>query len=165
MSWCGVLLGSGRGCLWVCMCSGLIRCVFRGWNVLLENFNPEIWPSPSQRVLFLFYKLFMEISSFIRDSLTKASFYGFTYGVAQCANYFINAAVFRFGAWLIAHCLSNFENVFMWVYFIKCKKKKNNAWDSDFNVCKLFHQITDVMGHGDSEIQSGWECSLGRRTF
>ncbi|GAB0184535.1 ATP-binding cassette sub-family B member 5 [Grus japonensis] len=48
-----------------------------------------------------------------RDSLTKASFYGFTYGVAQCANYFINAAVFRFGAWLIAHCLSNFENVFI----------------------------------------------------
>ncbi|KAM6314849.1 LOW QUALITY PROTEIN: ATP-binding cassette sub-family B member 5 [Aegotheles albertisi] len=48
-----------------------------------------------------------------RDSLTKAPFYGFTYGVAQCANYFINAAVFRFGAWLIAHCLSNFENVFI----------------------------------------------------
>ncbi|XP_010147784.1 PREDICTED: multidrug resistance protein 1-like [Eurypyga helias] len=48
-----------------------------------------------------------------RDSLKKAPFYGFTYGVAQCANYFINAAVFRFGAWLIAHCLSNFENVFI----------------------------------------------------
>ncbi|XP_076187478.1 ATP-binding cassette sub-family B member 5 isoform X7 [Aptenodytes patagonicus] len=48
-----------------------------------------------------------------RHSLTKAPFYGFTYGVAQCANYFINAAVFRFGAWLIAHCLSNFENVFI----------------------------------------------------
>ncbi|NXG72368.1 MDR1 protein, partial [Baryphthengus martii] len=48
-----------------------------------------------------------------RDSLTKAPSYGFTYGVAQCANYFINAAVFRFGAWLIAHCLSNFENVFI----------------------------------------------------
>ncbi|NXS93696.1 MDR1 protein, partial [Jacana jacana] len=48
-----------------------------------------------------------------RDSLKKAPFYGFTYGVAQSANYFINAAVFRFGAWLIAHCLSNFENVFI----------------------------------------------------
>ncbi|NXU57527.1 MDR1 protein, partial [Turnix velox] len=48
-----------------------------------------------------------------RDSLKKAPFYGFTYGIAQCANYFINAAVFRFGAWLIAHCLSNFENVFI----------------------------------------------------
>uniref|UniRef100_A0A8C4US32 ATP-binding cassette sub-family B member 5 n=1 Tax=Falco tinnunculus TaxID=100819 RepID=A0A8C4US32_FALTI len=48
-----------------------------------------------------------------RDSLKKAPLYGFTYGVAQCANYFIDAAVFRFGAWLIAHCLTNFENVFI----------------------------------------------------
>ncbi|XP_009993265.1 PREDICTED: multidrug resistance protein 1-like [Chaetura pelagica] len=48
-----------------------------------------------------------------RDALKKAPFYGLTYGVAQCANYFVDAAVFRFGAWLIAHCLSNFENVFI----------------------------------------------------
>ncbi|XP_032847569.2 ATP-binding cassette sub-family B member 5 [Tyto alba] len=48
-----------------------------------------------------------------RDSLRKSPFYGLTYGLAQCANYFIDAAVFRFGAWLIAHCLSNFENVFI----------------------------------------------------
>lgn len=54
-----------------------------------------------------------KISSFIRDSLTKAPFYGFTYGLSQSVNYFVEAAVFRFGAWLIAHCLSNFENVFM----------------------------------------------------
>ncbi|NXJ75962.1 MDR1 protein, partial [Trogon melanurus] len=48
-----------------------------------------------------------------RDSLKKAPLYGFTYGVAQSANYFINAAVFRFGAWLIAHGLTNFENMFI----------------------------------------------------
>ncbi|NXX41749.1 MDR1 protein, partial [Tricholaema leucomelas] len=48
-----------------------------------------------------------------RLALTKAPFYGFTYGVSQSAEFFINAAVFRFGAWLIAHCLSNFENVFI----------------------------------------------------
>ncbi|NWU01491.1 MDR1 protein, partial [Urocynchramus pylzowi] len=48
-----------------------------------------------------------------RKSLRKAPFYGFTYGIAQCSEYFINAAVFRFGAWLIANCLSNFENVFI----------------------------------------------------
>ncbi|NWQ69564.1 MDR1 protein, partial [Neopipo cinnamomea] len=48
-----------------------------------------------------------------RDSLKKAPFYGFNYGVAQSAEYFINAAVFRFGAWLIANCLTNFENVFI----------------------------------------------------
>ncbi|XP_030120659.4 ATP-binding cassette sub-family B member 5 isoform X7 [Taeniopygia guttata] len=48
-----------------------------------------------------------------RKSLRKAPFYGFTYGIAQCSEYFINAAVFRFGAWLIVNCLSNFENVFI----------------------------------------------------
>ncbi|NXA85396.1 MDR1 protein, partial [Melanocharis versteri] len=48
-----------------------------------------------------------------RKSLRKAPFYGFTYGIAQSSEYFINAAVFRFGAWLIANCLTNFENVFI----------------------------------------------------
>ncbi|NWW34547.1 MDR1 protein, partial [Panurus biarmicus] len=48
-----------------------------------------------------------------RKSLKKAPFYGFTYGIAQSSEYFINAAVFRFGAWLIANCLTNFEDVFI----------------------------------------------------
>ncbi|XP_014749850.1 PREDICTED: ATP-binding cassette sub-family B member 5 isoform X2 [Sturnus vulgaris] len=48
-----------------------------------------------------------------RKSLRKAPFYGFTYGIGQCSEYFINAAAFRFGAWLIANCLTNFENVFI----------------------------------------------------
>ncbi|NXB80580.1 MDR1 protein, partial [Donacobius atricapilla] len=48
-----------------------------------------------------------------RKSLKKAPFYGFTYGISQSSEYFINAAVFRFGAWLIANCLTNFENVFI----------------------------------------------------
>ncbi|XP_054240801.1 ATP-binding cassette sub-family B member 5 [Indicator indicator] len=61
-----------------------------------------------------FYKRYVtSLDGPYRVSLTKAPFYGFTYGVAQSAEFFINAAVFRFGAWLIAHCLSNFENVFI----------------------------------------------------
>ncbi|XP_065439341.1 ATP-dependent translocase ABCB1-like isoform X1 [Chrysemys picta bellii] len=48
-----------------------------------------------------------------RDSLTKAPLYGLTYGIPQCANYFLGAAIFRFGAWLIANCYTNFENVFI----------------------------------------------------
>ncbi|KAM4684600.1 LOW QUALITY PROTEIN: ATP-binding cassette sub-family B member 5 [Amazona ochrocephala] len=43
------------------------------------------------------------------DALKKAPLYGFTYKVAQSAI----VAVFRFGAWLIAHCPSNFEDVFV----------------------------------------------------
>uniref|UniRef100_A0A8C3X868 ATP binding cassette subfamily B member 5 n=1 Tax=Cyanoderma ruficeps TaxID=181631 RepID=A0A8C3X868_9PASS len=48
-----------------------------------------------------------------RKALKKAPFYGFTYGISQSSEYFINAAVFRFGAWLIANCLTNFEDVFI----------------------------------------------------
>lgn len=48
-----------------------------------------------------------------KDSLKKAPIYGITYGISQSINYFVNAAVFRFGAWLIAHCLTQFENVFI----------------------------------------------------
>ncbi|XP_067147710.1 ATP-binding cassette sub-family B member 5 isoform X1 [Apteryx mantelli] len=62
----------------------------------------------------VFYERYVtSLTSPYRGSLTKAPFYGFTYGVAQCANYFINAAIFRFGAWLIAHCMTSFENMFI----------------------------------------------------
>ncbi|XP_044860298.1 ATP-dependent translocase ABCB1-like [Mauremys mutica] len=48
-----------------------------------------------------------------RDSLTKAPLYGLTYGIALSAIYFLEAAIFRFGGWLIANCYTNFENVFI----------------------------------------------------
>ncbi|XP_053548248.1 ATP-dependent translocase ABCB1-like [Bombina bombina] len=47
------------------------------------------------------------------DALRKAPIYGITFGISQSMNFFINAAVFRFGAWLIAHCYTQFENVFI----------------------------------------------------
>ncbi|NXD50550.1 MDR1 protein, partial [Corvus moneduloides] len=62
----------------------------------------------------IFYERYISsLNRTYRKSLKKAPFYGFTYGIAQCSEYFINAAVFRFGAWLIANCLTNFENVFI----------------------------------------------------
>ncbi|XP_018426935.1 PREDICTED: multidrug resistance protein 1B-like [Nanorana parkeri] len=48
-----------------------------------------------------------------KDTLSKAPLYGFTYAISQSINFFVNAAVFRFGAWLIAHCYTQFENVFI----------------------------------------------------
>ncbi|XP_041322473.1 ATP-binding cassette sub-family B member 5 [Pyrgilauda ruficollis] len=61
-----------------------------------------------------FYERYVScLNDTYRKSMRKAPFYGFTYGIAQCSEYFINAAVFRFGAWLIANDLSNFENVFI----------------------------------------------------
>ncbi|XP_069504348.1 ATP-dependent translocase ABCB1-like [Ambystoma mexicanum] len=61
-----------------------------------------------------FYNRYVtSLSGPYRDALCKAPIYGLTYGMAQCINFFVNAAVFRFGAWLIANCLTQFENVFI----------------------------------------------------
>uniref|UniRef100_A0A7M4FAJ1 Multidrug resistance protein 1-like n=1 Tax=Crocodylus porosus TaxID=8502 RepID=A0A7M4FAJ1_CROPO len=78
-----------------------------------------------------------------RDSLKKAPLYGFTYGIAQCANYFINAAVFRFGAWLIAHCYTNFENVFIVfssVIFAAMNVGQSTSLAPDFGKAKISAQ-------------------------
>ncbi|XP_051721292.1 ATP-dependent translocase ABCB1 [Ctenopharyngodon idella] len=48
-----------------------------------------------------------------RSSLCKAPIYGITFAVAQAIPYLVNAAIFRFGAWLIAHCYTEYENVFL----------------------------------------------------
>ncbi|MEE6466382.1 hypothetical protein FKM82_006929, partial [Ascaphus truei] len=48
-----------------------------------------------------------------RDALCKAPWYGLTYAIAQAMNFFFNASVFRFGAWLVAHCLMEFQHVFI----------------------------------------------------
>uniref|UniRef100_A0A8C2EVE2 ATP-binding cassette sub-family B member 5 n=1 Tax=Cyprinus carpio TaxID=7962 RepID=A0A8C2EVE2_CYPCA len=45
--------------------------------------------------------------------LCKAPIYGITFAIAQAIPYLVNAAIFRFGAWLIAHCLTEYENVFL----------------------------------------------------
>ncbi|KAM4702862.1 ATP-dependent translocase ABCB1-like [Rhinophrynus dorsalis] len=48
-----------------------------------------------------------------KAGLLKAPIYGITYAISQSMNYFLTAAIFRFGSWLIAHCYTQFENVFV----------------------------------------------------
>uniref|UniRef100_A0A8B9KQN6 ATP-binding cassette, sub-family B (MDR/TAP), member 5 n=1 Tax=Astyanax mexicanus TaxID=7994 RepID=A0A8B9KQN6_ASTMX len=48
-----------------------------------------------------------------KSALCKAPIYGITFALAQAIPYLVNAAVFRFGAWLIAHCHTQYENVFL----------------------------------------------------
>uniref|UniRef100_H0YWS9 ATP-binding cassette sub-family B member 5 n=1 Tax=Taeniopygia guttata TaxID=59729 RepID=H0YWS9_TAEGU len=75
-----------------------------------------------------------------RKSLRKAPFYGFTYGIAQCSEYFINAAVFRFGAWLIVNCLSNFENVFISVIFAAMNVGQSSSMAPDYSKARISAQ-------------------------
>ncbi|KAL4646916.1 multidrug resistance protein 1-like isoform X1 [Arapaima gigas] len=62
----------------------------------------------------VFYHRFTDsLNSPYRSALCKAPIHGLTYCLSQAIPYFVNAAIFRFGAWLIAHCHTQFENVFL----------------------------------------------------
>ncbi|XP_040208751.1 ATP-dependent translocase ABCB1-like [Rana temporaria] len=74
-----------------------------------------------------------------RDSLKKAPLYGITYAIAQSMNYFVNAAVFRFGAWLIVRCYMHFENVFIVfsaIMFAAISVGQSNSFAPDFGKAK-----------------------------
>ncbi|XP_030639135.1 LOW QUALITY PROTEIN: ATP-dependent translocase ABCB1 [Chanos chanos] len=51
-------------------------------------------------------------------SLCRAPVYGITAALASSSSFFINASIFRFGAWLITNCYTEYENVFLVFYVI-----------------------------------------------
>uniref|UniRef100_A0A8C4WYI1 Uncharacterized protein n=1 Tax=Eptatretus burgeri TaxID=7764 RepID=A0A8C4WYI1_EPTBU len=57
----------------------------------------------------LFYHLYMSKLHVIYSSPVS----GFSYGFAQCIIFLVEAAIFRFGAWLIANGHMTFENLFI----------------------------------------------------
>ncbi|XP_056618525.1 ATP-dependent translocase ABCB1 [Triplophysa dalaica] len=62
----------------------------------------------------VFYRKFIDSLNIpYRSSLCKAPIYGITFAIAQAIPYLVNAAIFRFGAWLIARCYTEYENVFL----------------------------------------------------
>uniref|UniRef100_A0A3B3S2U4 ATP-binding cassette, sub-family B (MDR/TAP), member 5 n=1 Tax=Paramormyrops kingsleyae TaxID=1676925 RepID=A0A3B3S2U4_9TELE len=76
----------------------------------VENFRTVV--SLSREEVFL-QKFKDSLSYPYKSALHKAPIYGLTYALAQAIPYFVNAAIFRFGAWLIAHCYTQYENVFL----------------------------------------------------
>ncbi|XP_065439340.1 ATP-dependent translocase ABCB1-like isoform X2 [Chrysemys picta bellii] len=101
-----------------------------------------------------------------RDSLTKAPLYGLIYGIAQCASYFLNAAIFRFGAWLIANCYTNFENVFiafLSVLYGVIEVEQSTSLAPDFGKAKVsaqrIFQLLDRKPLIDSYSEEGTKLS------
>ncbi|XP_065439375.1 ATP-dependent translocase ABCB1-like isoform X1 [Chrysemys picta bellii] len=101
-----------------------------------------------------------------RDSLTKAPLYGLNYGIAQCANYFLSAAIFRFGAWLIANCYTNFENVFIAFFSVLCGVRsvgQSTSLAPDFGKAKVsaqrIFQLLDRKPLIDSYSEEGTKLS------
>ncbi|XP_038244655.1 ATP-dependent translocase ABCB1-like isoform X2 [Dermochelys coriacea] len=101
-----------------------------------------------------------------RNSLTKAPLNGLTYGIAQCTIYFLDAAVFRFAAWLIANGYTNFENVliaFSSVLFAALNVGQSISLAPDFGKAKVsaqrIFQLLDQKPLIDSYSEEGTKLS------
>ncbi|XP_062979735.1 ATP-dependent translocase ABCB1-like isoform X1 [Elgaria multicarinata webbii] len=106
----------------------------------VENIRTVVALTSEDR-FFETYKISLEAP--YRDSLKKAPIKGLTYGIAQSSNFFINAAVFRFGAWLIAHCFINFEQLYITftvVIFAAMTVGQANSLAPDFGKSKVSAQ-------------------------
>uniref|UniRef100_A0A8C1W2U6 ATP-binding cassette sub-family B member 5 n=1 Tax=Cyprinus carpio TaxID=7962 RepID=A0A8C1W2U6_CYPCA len=79
----------------------------------VENFRTVV---ALTREDVFFHKFIDSLSKPYQSSLCKAPIYGITFAIAQAIPYLVNAAIFRFGAWLIAHCLTEYENVFLTLF-------------------------------------------------
>uniref|UniRef100_A0A672KIK7 Multidrug resistance protein 1-like n=1 Tax=Sinocyclocheilus grahami TaxID=75366 RepID=A0A672KIK7_SINGR len=94
----------------------------------VENFRTVV--SLTREDVF-FHKFIDSLSKPYQSSLCKAPIYGITFALAQAIPYLGNAAIFRFGAWLIARCYTDFENVFL-VFSVIVFAAKNIGQSSSF---------------------------------
>uniref|UniRef100_A0A6Q2XFI5 ABC-type xenobiotic transporter n=1 Tax=Esox lucius TaxID=8010 RepID=A0A6Q2XFI5_ESOLU len=76
----------------------------------VENFKTVV---ALTREDVFFYKFMDSLERPYKNGLVKAPIYGLTFALSQAIPYMVNAAIFRFGAWLIAHCYTQYENVFL----------------------------------------------------
>uniref|UniRef100_A0A8C1WMX4 Uncharacterized protein n=1 Tax=Cyprinus carpio TaxID=7962 RepID=A0A8C1WMX4_CYPCA len=92
----------------------------------VENFRTVV--SLTREDVF-FHKFIESLSK--PYNLSKAPIYGITFALAQAIPYLVNAAIFRFGAWLIARCYTEYENVFL-VFSVIVFATKNIGQSSSF---------------------------------
>ncbi|XP_015213716.2 ATP-dependent translocase ABCB1 isoform X1 [Lepisosteus oculatus] len=98
----------------------------------------------------VFFKRFQEsLQPPYRAALCKAPIYGLTYALGQAVPYFVNASIFRFGSWLIAHCYTEFENVFLVfsvIVFAAMSIGQSSSFAPDFAKAKASAQrITQLL--------------------
>uniref|UniRef100_A0A3B3S401 ABC-type xenobiotic transporter n=1 Tax=Paramormyrops kingsleyae TaxID=1676925 RepID=A0A3B3S401_9TELE len=99
----------------------------------VENFRTVV--SLSREEVFL-QKFKDSLSYPYKSALHKAPIYGLTYALAQAIPYFVNAAIFRFGAWLIAHCYT----VFSVIVFAAMNIGQSSSFAPDFAKAKASAQ-------------------------
>uniref|UniRef100_A0A8C7P4N6 ATP-binding cassette sub-family B member 5 n=1 Tax=Oncorhynchus mykiss TaxID=8022 RepID=A0A8C7P4N6_ONCMY len=80
----------------------------------VENFKTVVGLT---REDVFFHKFMDSLERPYQNGLVKAPIYGLTFAVAQAIPYMVNAAIFRFGSWLIAHCHTEYENYNIVLFF------------------------------------------------
>ncbi|XP_062848437.1 ATP-dependent translocase ABCB1-like [Trichomycterus rosablanca] len=89
----------------------------------------------------VFFRMFTEaLSKPYRSALCKAPIYGLTFAFSQSIPFFVNSAIFRFGAWLIAHCYTEYENVFLVfsvIFFAAISIGQSSSFAPDFAKAKV----------------------------
>ncbi|XP_039593521.1 ATP-dependent translocase ABCB1-like isoform X2 [Polypterus senegalus] len=92
----------------------------------------------------IFFKMYCKsLRGPYRAELYKSPLYGLTYAIGQSINFFVNAAVFRLGSWLIAHCQTQFENmyiVFSVIVFAAMQVGQSSSFAPDLGKAKVSAQ-------------------------
>uniref|UniRef100_A0A4W5MYK7 ABC-type xenobiotic transporter n=1 Tax=Hucho hucho TaxID=62062 RepID=A0A4W5MYK7_9TELE len=70
------------------------------------------------------------------NGLVKAPIYGLTFAVAQAIPYMVNAAIFRFGSWLIYNIVLFFRSVFSVIIFAAMNIGESASFAPDFAKAK-----------------------------
>uniref|UniRef100_A0A8C0FXP5 Uncharacterized protein n=1 Tax=Chelonoidis abingdonii TaxID=106734 RepID=A0A8C0FXP5_CHEAB len=95
--------------------------------------------------------------------------YGLTYGIAQCATYFLEAAIFRFGGWLIANFLCLVFRAFFTVLFGAMNVGQSTSLAPDFGKAKVsaqrIFQFLDRKPLIDSYSEEGTKLFDGNTEF
>ncbi|XP_062979770.1 ATP-dependent translocase ABCB1-like [Elgaria multicarinata webbii] len=106
----------------------------------VENIRTVVSLASEDR-FFENYKTNLEVP--YRNSLKKAPIAGILYGILMSLTFFLHAIIFRFGAWLIAHCFMNFQQLYMVfaaVFFATMEIGQSNASAPDFGKSKVSAQ-------------------------
>ncbi|XP_062847623.1 ATP-dependent translocase ABCB1-like [Trichomycterus rosablanca] len=103
----------------------------------VENFRTVVGLTKEN---VFFQKFNDSLSKPYRSALAKAPIYGITFALAQAIPYLVNAAIFCFGAWLIAHCYTQYENVFLVfsvIIFAAMSIGQSSSFAPDFAKAKI----------------------------
>ncbi|XP_073533933.1 ATP-dependent translocase ABCB1-like isoform X2 [Phyllobates terribilis] len=112
----------------------------RIWTEVVKNIRTVVSLSKED----VFYRKYNDIlSGPCRHLLKNALFQGLTYAIELSLPFFLNSSMFRFGAWLVAHCYLHFESVFIVIQTVlisAIQVGRSGGFSIDFEKVKLSAQ-------------------------